>query len=543
MLLLNKDLEKYTPRKEQKEALDFVKKSIQEDDKKFILLDLPTGVGKSILAMLMSQWYLKEVNKDARFDIITNSKILQEQYTDDFNSISSLWGKNNYDCKNYSDCSCKEGKEFNKLKKTKCDDCPYDSARDGYIKNRINLSNFHLYTLLNVYNEEMMEQRESNVLIIDEAHSFQDVFCDFISINLSKGILKMMGFKNYNSISKSIQYINNVEDFVDFADKLNQEITNTKADLKREAFKNKGSVKVMKKYSDLESLETKLENFLADYGVREENWVLEYSFDDKKEKMISVQPIWASPYLEKYVWSKYDHIILMSGTILNKEIFSYINGIPESLSSYYSITSPFSIKNRPIYYMPISRMTYKNKKNAFEQYKPFISKIMGKYNLKKGIFHTHTYEIANWMKDNIKDDRFIFHKSSDKDKALKKHYILEDKPTVLVSPSMATGVDLEYDRARFQILMKIPYPSLGSTKNKLRQKMMPNWYTWKTISGIIQAYGRGIRSYDDQCDFIIVDACFSDIMKYSSDWLPEYFSNAINMVNMKKVKSQVVSSK
>lgn len=540
MLLLNTDLEKYTPRKEQNEALDFIKKTIKDDDiKKFIMLDLPTGVGKSILAMMICQWYLKEVNKNATFDIITNSKMLQEQYTNDFNSISSLWGKNNYTCKSYSDCSCKEGKEFNKINKTKCEDCPYDLARDGYIKNRINLSNFHLYTLLNVYNIDMMEQRESNVLIIDEAHSFEEIFCDFISINLSKGILKSMGFKNYNSISKSIRHINNVEDFIDFADSLNQEIINTKNDLKREAVKSKGSVKVMKKYSDLESLETKVENFLKDYGEREENWVLEYSFNDKKEKMISIQPIWASPYLEQYVWSKYDHVILMSGTILNRELFSYINGIPETLSVYYSITSPFSIKNRPIFYMPVSRMTYKNKENAFTQYKPFINKIMEKYKTKKGIFHTHTYEIANWMKESIDNDRFIFHKSDDKDKALKKHYVLEEDPTVLVSPSMTTGVDLEYDRARFQTLMKIPYPSLGSTKNKLRQKMMPTWYTYKTISGIVQAYGRGIRSYDDQCDFIIMDACFSDIMKYSSDWLPKYFSDAIKMVNMRKVKSQV----
>ena len=539
MLLLNKDLEQYTPRKEQNDALEFVKDTITESDvKKFIMLDLPTGVGKSILAMLICQWYMKDINKTATFDVITNSKILQEQYTKDFNSISSLWGKNNYQCEQYSDCSCREGKEFNKLNKTKCETCPYDNARDGYIKNRINLSNFHLYTLLNIYNTDMMDQRDSNVLIIDEAHSFEDVFCDFLSINLSKGILKSLGFKNYNNISKSIRHINSVEDFVDFADKLTEEIINTKNDLKRQV-KGKNNVSVLRKYSDLESLETKLENFLSDYGKREENWVLEYSFNDKKEKKISIQPIWASPYLDEYIWSKYDHVILMSGTILNKKLFSEINGIPESKSAYYSITSPFSKKNRPIYYMPLSRMTYKNKANAFTQYKPFIEKIMKKYETKKGIFHTHTYEIANWMKDEIEDERFIFHKSDDKDKALQKHYNLEEDPTVLVSPSMSTGVDLEYDRARFQTLMKIPYPSLGSTKNKLRQKMIPTWYTWKTISGIVQAYGRGIRSYDDQCDFIIIDACFSDIMKYSSDWLPSYFSDAISMVNMKKVKAQV----
>lgn len=542
MLLLDKDLEKYTPRKEQKEALNFVTDTLKNDEtKKFFMLDLPVGVGKSLLALYIMQWYMKNIKKSAKFDVLTNSRILQEQYTSDFNSISNLWGKNNYQCSSY-DCSCAEGKEFNKLNKTKCEDCPYDAAREGYIKNNINLSNFHLYTLLNIYNEDMMSQRDSNVLIIDEAHDFEQILSDFISINISEPMMKSMGFKNSKSIGKSIKYINNIDDFINFVDNLKQEIGTTKAQLKHELLttpKSASTIKLMKRFSEVETLETKLTNFLDDYDKRPENWVLEFSFSEKKEKKISIQPVWAAPYLDQYVWSKYDHVILMSGTILNKKLFSYINGIPESLCAYYSIGSPFAVKNRPIYYMPVSRMTYKNKENAFIHYKPFVEKLMSKYKTKKGIFHTVTYEIAGWMNENVKNDRFIFHSSEDKDKALKKHYELEDDATVLVSPSMGTGVNLEYDRARFQVLMKIPYPSLGSKKNKLRQQMMSEWYTWRTIAGIIQAYGRAIRSYDDKADFIILDGCFSDIMKYSSDWLPKYFTDAIRTVDVSKLKKQM----
>ena len=557
--LLKKDL-KYTPRPEQTKALEFIKKTFEQDGNvtKFFMLDLPVGVGKSYLAFMFMDWYLKNVKKSAKFDVLTNSRILQEQYTQDFDSISNLWGKNNYQCSSY-DCSCAEGKEFNKLNKTKCEDCPYDAARDHYIRDQINLSNFHLYTLLNIYNEQMMSQRESNVLIIDEAHDFEQILSDFISINISESSLKSMGFKNFKAIGKSIKFINTVEDFVDFVDNLKQEIGDTKANLKHEIFSSglgkKGdkrdlklgkllggtnpSVKLMKRFADVETLETKLKNFTDDYSKRPENWVLEYSFSENKEKRISIQPVWAAPYLDEYVWSKYDHVVLMSGTILNKKLFSYINGIPEALTAYYSIGSPFNVRNRPIYYMPVSRMTFKNKENAFKQYQPFVEKLMGKYKRQKGIFHTVTYEIADWVRENVKDDRFIFHSTDDKDKALKKHYELEDEPTVLVSPSMGTGVNLEYDRARFQILMKIPYPSLGSKKNKLRQKMMPEWYTWRTVAGIIQAYGRAIRSYDDKSDFVIMDGCFSDIMKYSSDWLPGYFVDAIRKVDVDKLKRQI----
>ena len=557
--LLKKDL-KYTPRPEQEEALEYIKEQFEKnsDIMKFFMMDLPVGVGKSYFAFMFMDWYLKNINKSARFDVLTNSRILQEQYVQDFDSISNLWGKNNYQCNSY-DCSCLEGKEFNKLNKTKCDNCPYDAARDGYIKDRINLSNFHLYTLLNIYNEDMMSQRESNVLIIDEAHDFEQILSDFISINLSESTMKSIGFGNYKSIGKSIKMINTIDDFVDFTDNLKNEIDITKADLKTQLLSSSGgkksdnrdlrlgkllggsntSIKLMKKFSELESMETKLTNFLEDYKKRPENWVLEYSFGENKDKKLSIQPVWAAPYLDQYIWSKYDHVILMSGTILNKNLFAYINGIPDSQSCYYSIGSPFLTKNRPIYYMPVARMTFKNKDNAFSHYKPFIEKLMTKYKRKKGIFHTVTYEIADWMSENIKDSRFIFHGSDDKDKALKKHYELEDEATVLVSPSMGTGVNLEYDRARFQVLLKVPYPSLGSKKNKIRQQMMPEWYTWRTIAGIIQAYGRAIRSYDDTSDFIILDGCFSDIMKYSSDWLPTYFTDAIRTVDVNKLRLQI----
>jgi ATP-dependent DNA helicase DinG len=35
------------------------------------------------------------------------------------------------------------------------------------------------------------------------------------------------------------------------------------------------------------------------------------------------------------------------------------------------------------------------------------------------------------------------------------------RPTVLISPSLHTGLDLKDDLSRFQIIVKLPYPDLG----------------------------------------------------------------------------------
>ena len=79
---------------------------------------------------MIADWYLKNVNGNAKFDVITNSKILQDQYVETYESINDLKGKENYECSQYS-CSCAQGNEFNRLNKSSCEFCPHSSARDG----------------------------------------------------------------------------------------------------------------------------------------------------------------------------------------------------------------------------------------------------------------------------------------------------------------------------------------------------------------------------------------------------------------------------
>lgn len=165
---LKKDLTKYKPRKEQKDALNFIDETYRNNKTfKFFLMDLPVGVGKSYLALMIADWYKKNVNKTAKVDIITNSKILQDQYSNTYESICDLKGKENYECEQYS-CSCAQGAEFNRLNKTSCDSCPYTYAKESFISGGISLTNFYLYILYAIYNQKLLESRSSRVLIVDE---------------------------------------------------------------------------------------------------------------------------------------------------------------------------------------------------------------------------------------------------------------------------------------------------------------------------------------------------------------------------------------
>ena len=552
MSLLKKDLDKFFPRKEQEDCIKFIDDQWNNNkESKIFLLNLPTGVGKSHLALMIADWYKKNVSKGARVDIITNSKILQDQYVNTYDSINDLKGKENYECEQYT-CSCAEGQEFNKLNKTKCESCPYSGAKESFINGNISLTNFYLYILYTLYMPELLKMRGSKVLIVDEAHILDDVMSDFISIKITENVIKRLKLSDEKAIISDLKKVKTISEYVLFLEELERRCAETIGEIERSMSydrnvkkdkrdnkiskilnqKNADS-KLMTIISDLKKYQSKIEVFLKEYKSNPDNWVLESNWNEKtKQKELSLEPIWASDYLDKYIFSNYDMVFLMSGTILDKNLFCQLNGLDTDKAVYYSIDSPFDVKNRPIYYMPIGKMSFKNKEETFKNYVPFINKILNKYSDKKGLIHTNSFELASWISRDIKNPRLVYHDSSNKDEVLKAHFDTEQS-SVIVSPSMSTGVSLDDDFARFQIIAKVPYPSLASQKNKLRQKMNPDWYSYRTISEICQMTGRIIRSNSDWGDTIIIDGSFTDLLKYSSHLFPRWFQESIKRVNAK----------
>lgn len=548
---IKKDLNRYNAREEQKNALDFLKKVNKESSEiKFYLFNLPTGVGKSHLALMISD-YFKTKNKNSKIDIVTATKILQDQYDKEYESIKNLKGKENYECSSYS-CSCMKGKEFNRLNKTKCDYCPYDEARNEWISSSVSLTNFFLYLIYSIYNEDIMDSRESNVLIVDECHNFDEVISSFVSIKVTESTIKKLTLNNSDKIIEELKEIKTLDEYVSFLKILNKEVSETissidssmlgaerteisdKRDLKVGKLiggKNK-DVQAMETLLELSSIKSKINLFLKEFEENKDNWVLESLYNEKtKQNELSIEPIWANDYLNKYVWSRYDHVVLISGTILDKNIYCEVNGIPVNKAVYYSIPTPFDIDKRKIYYMPLGKMSWDKKEETFHNFTEFIPKILKKYEGKKGIIHTNSFDLSELIRKKIKNKRFIFHQSDNKEEMLNEHFE-NKKDTVIVSPSLSTGVSFDHDKARFQIIAKVPYPSLASQKNKMRKQQNPRYYSWKTCAGIMQMCGRIIRSKNDWGDTIIIDGSFGDVMRYSSSFLPNWFLSSVKRVDV-----------
>ena len=70
--------------------------------KKFFIVDAPVGSGKSLMTMLATRYYRKNVNDKSKVDLITCTKNLQDQYKQDFPFLDTLKGKSNYKCSKYT---------------------------------------------------------------------------------------------------------------------------------------------------------------------------------------------------------------------------------------------------------------------------------------------------------------------------------------------------------------------------------------------------------------------------------------------------------
>ena len=554
--LVGRDLKGIKLRPQQKKCLKSIFNKVDdvEDKTKFFILDLPPGVGKSILAMSFIYHYLKRF-PDTQFDMLTETKILQEQYRQEFSSISNLWGKNTYECPSFG-VSCDKGARLAALTKSNCDSCPYTRDREQFMRGKISLTNFHMHTVLNI--NELLNERNADILIVDEAHSLERSVTDYVGMNISEGLFESFGIKENKNILEDFYNLDTVEQYYDnikkisgvIEDKLleyNKKLQHHTQGNKTATYRNlalsaaldqeSDIIKYYKYVEELNKFIYKVDNFIQDYKENKDNWSLDKIKDTEGNIRITVEPIWVGNFMKSLIWDKYEMVILMSATFLSKEMTCFLNGIESDETVYYSIDSPFPVKNRPIYFMDIGKMSFNQKEKTFEKSSKILQKILNKYKNEKGIIHTTNYELSSWIQNRIINNRLLYHDSTleSKNSVLDIHYN-EDNPSVIVSPSMVTGVDLKNERARFQVLMKVPYPSLASNRNKKRMQSNKDWYGWSTVTNIIQAYGRAIRSVDDHANFIILDSCFDDVITYSGKFLPKWVTDAIIIVEKSKIK-------
>ena len=204
--------------------------------------------------------------------------------------------------------------------------------------------------------------------------------------------------------------------------------------------------------------------------------------------------------------SRWDH----ENAIVNE---SYMEVIP----------STFNFSESPVYFFNKFKMSFREREISFKHLKTVIYSICNtKFKGQKGMIQTGSYEFAkrlyNDAPEDIKSRMLIYNGSREKVSIVNLHKISED--TILVGPTLNTGIDLPGDQCRFIIMLKIPYPTLMDILVHERNKLYPLWYMSHTSNEVIQGIGRGVRYNGDWCVTYILDACFDTLYRSTKNQYP-----------------------
>lgn len=525
------------PRDQQVEAIELAQLAF-DSDKKFVIIEAGTGVGKSAIGVALNRLLMTpegrkynevgEWNRGGYF--LTTQKILQEQYVGDFSEMLSLKSSSNYQCRFHKNNTCADSlralscaDKKSKFWRTCAFNCTYKKTKEEFIKGTEGVTNFAYFLAETQYSKKLKPRQ---ILVIDEAHNIELQLSKFIEITISerftKSVLKLQ-WPGSMTLRQSVNWVKTV-----YLPRLSEHVKFVKQGIKKYvgmADRLNEFTSLAKKLEMLDKHECKINRFLETYSP--DNWVVnrQEGYGRTLEK-IEFKPIDVSSFSEDLLFRMGAKVIMMSATILDGDAFCESLGIPKDNAQILSFPSPFPVENRPILVNPVGSMSSKSIDATLPKIVQAVKMIMEEHKNEKGIIHCHSYKIANYLKKNIRSRRLLIHDSTNRDEMLAKH-ISSKGNTVLLSPSMTEGVDLKDDCSRFQILCKVPYPYLGDKLVKKRMHKWKWWYPLQTSKTIVQSVGRSIRHRDDHAVTYILDSDWDRFYSRSKKFFPEDFRKSI----------------
>ena len=502
-------LKKYNPRPEQVKIIDEISSAI-ESGYQNIILEAGTGTGKSAIATTIARMYSDSY-------ILTMTKQLQNQYLNDFRyMLMEIKGRSNYSC-NYGG-TCKEC-QFENTNEKRCNDCEYLLQLQAAKNSTTVLTNYdYLY-----YAGNYARQWDTrNLLILDEAHNFEKKVMGLISENLSRNkIFKRYHFDIFYNIMKggALKNINNSEYWINILEKC---IDCEKQLYGIEFFDETEHESNLQKYHRM-IRKLQSEDFIIELPLRKEIIADKQQDEFRAYLNMSLKPLSAEKYSNQLLHFGNTRLF-MTGTLGNKDKFCEWNGIDTNDTYYIYQKSPFPVENRPIIRQYVCSMRQEAWRNP--HILKYITRILNNHANEKGVIHTSSNQQAWWIKKQLNSNKLWVAYGNTREATIKQ-FEQSNKPITLIGAGLKDGVDFKGDKCRYQILFKVPYPSLGSQQVKIRRRLDPEWYLFQTIMPLQQSYGRGIRNGDDYCKYYVLDEDFEHLTHEYDYFFNEYFLEAI----------------
>jgi Rad3-related DNA helicase len=462
----------HKPRQQQADLLEQLQHHWEAND--VIILDAPTGSGKSYLAQAVASTIAK--NKQT-VGILTKDRMLVNQYTDEFPKLAKLKAKRDYPC-NMKQNADLAGKFYKKHWKhhretDKCEGCS-EYIRD-LKKMRVSMQR-PIPTICNMH-VHLAHRLYKNVLIVDEAHNL---------VSFLQELHTQHWWRHKVHFPNHVWDREGVKEWIDSLD--------------QDTIKEHGLEPIAQEVNRRKPQHSFVRELHQWFGKWEE-----------RLKMVPFDISTKAPVM----WPGKMKMVFLSATMNHKDLERL--GLDKRRWVHLSAGSPIPEDNHPILIDNMQNMGYKHQS-------PKILLKLGQYIADvrneeegRGLIHL-PYSLAAKLKEQFNPDWLMFHTPQSRLKQFDRW--LEspnEEKKVLIASGMTEGIDLKGDRCTWQVIGKIPYPSLADPIIAEWARRDPEAYVWETLKELIQASGRVCRGPTDRGSTRVYDSLFTKLLEKAEE--------------------------
>jgi len=473
--------------------------------KRVVVLELPTGVGKSAVGLTLAL-------AEGPCFYITVQKMLQDQYEREFpDRFAVLKGRNAYECAAERGSNCAEGPctVDPALRKQHADRCPYTQAAERALNHARPLFNMDSFYYQSEHGWFRGARRP--LLVVDEGHLIEDKFMSFIEVRVTADDFGEKPPEEGTPLADCVPYL---------------EACRVEAEAEVEAKKDSpGLTKAeAKRLAHLHSVAARIGELLDDLPKNPQNWVHQWETTRRGRQVLVVKPVVVGRWARDRLFDKAERAVVMSATIVSIEQWCQAVGLERSEVAYLCAGSPFPKENRRIVKRYAGSMSFRNYERTRPKMLRELRAILAEHEGERGIVHTHSYKVERAIRDGIRDPRLTF-KNGDVAAMLREHEA--KRGSVIVAPGLAEGLDLKDDLSRFQVVCKVPYPSLGDAQMQRRFELSRSYYAYRTMLTLVQEYGRSVRHEGDRAVTYVVDSDLDRFLRQNARITPSWFAEAL----------------
>lgn len=530
------------PRRSQVKVLHAIQEAFEKGYKN-VLLEAPVGSGKSAIAITVAKYF-------GNAHVLTPRKSLQDQYLEDFgdHGISLMKGRGAYPCTFPSENRRAEYQDLvhcitNSLpirispREIGCDNgpckndqskfrlctgtytneatgstgqeyvCPYSVAVNVAQQSDLVIHNLHSF-IFQGYFASRFETRE--IMIVDECHEMENTIRGFAEIKFHlPGRIDPSTIPTREAAPLLSDWTSWFEQFTEnFSDRVGRD----------------GVSERMAHLDNIRKLDLLSDQFAEKFVVE--------TLAEPQGRFTTFRfiPELVGNLTNKFLLNFGKKRLLMSGTIYNKTLFCKNNGLVDSETCFIQIPSSFPVSTRPIYAKPeyLIDTSHKGWDTNFVGIISRINVLLEIFSDVKGLIHTPSYHASRTLFNALKDtNRIITHEKDNFQEVLRDFFEDESGTDVLLSPICQQGVDFKYARARFQIILRVPYLNTSDPFVEHKVKNDFPWYNYQAMVIFGQQTGRINRAEDDFGATILMDERFTKFLSKNSGTLPKWLKDAI----------------